>query len=105
MKTLSPAPTVRPIAAQGNTLGNSTRDGQALNGRPNTKDSDRWQIGGARSWAALAGLPSVSLHLPRALPWATVVCPFGAEESRANPAAALAAKVDVHLQKMGAVWK
>ena len=105
MKPLLVAPTARSIAAQGNALGNSTRDGQALKGRPN---GGTWRTGCTPSWVALSGLVAVSWPQPRALPWAALGCPFGAEESRAaraNPAAALAAKVDQHLQKMGAVWK
>jgi hypothetical protein len=105
MKAISPAPTARSIAAQGNALGSGRPHGQALKGRPN---GGTWRIGCTQSWAALSGLRAVSSHLPRALPWAAIGCPFGAEESKAArtcPDAALAAKVDQHLQKMGAVWK
>ena len=115
MSTIFIAPTARSIAAQGNALGSGARDGQALKGRPN---GGTWRIGGTQSWVAPSGLRAVSWHLPRALPWATVGGPVGAEESHAARTCpgglssvalakleALAAKVDQHLQKMGAVWK
>ena len=95
MNTISPAPTVRPIPAQGNALGSGTTTSQALKGR---HKSAAWRTGLACIWAAPSGLSSFSLTIPRALPWAGMGCPFGAEESSA-------ARVDEHLKKMGAVWK
>ena len=95
MSTIFIAPTARPIIAQGNALGSGIRDGQALKGRPN---GGTWRIGDTQSWVAPSGLNSFSLALPRALPWAGMVCPFGAEELSVN-------RVHQHLQKMGAVWK
>ncbi len=95
MNTISPAPTVRPIVAQGNALGFGTTMHQALKGRPN---GGAWRTGCATGWAAPSGLNSFLSCLPRALPWAGMGCPFGAEEPSAN-------RVYKHLQKMGAVWK
>ena len=116
MSTIFIAPTARSIAAQGNALGIGVpQKPGALKGRPN---GGTWRIGGTQSWVAPSGLRAVSWHLPRALPWATVGGPVGAEESHAARTCpgglssvalakveALAAKVDQYLQKMGAVWK
>lgn len=94
------APTARSISAQGNALGTGIpRMPGALKGRPNAKGGDRRRIGRAASWAALSGLRAVSWLQLRALPWAAIGCPFGAEES------VRVARVDQHLQKRGAVWK
>ena len=95
MITPAPAPTVRPIPAQGNALGIGAIAHEALKGRPK---GETWRTRPARSWVAPSGLPLFSLGLPRALPWAGMVCPFGAQES-------FAARVDGHLKTMGAVWK
>jgi hypothetical protein len=97
MNTISPAPTVRPmpvapkarsIAAQGNALGSGDPTRQAMKGRPN---GGLWRIRCAQGWAALSGLPAVSWAIPRALPWATIGCPFAAEERNAT-------RVDGHLR-------
>ena len=79
MNTISPAPTVRPMPAQGNALGSGTRMGQALKGRPK---GAAWRAGMACGWDAPSGLPSFSFGLPRALPWAGMGCPFGAQAAR-----------------------
>lgn len=100
------APKARSIAAQGNALGigiprkpGALLRSREANGRPNSKGGDRRRIGRAPSWVALSGLRAVSWPQPRALPWAAIGCPFGAEES------VRVARVDQHLQKMVAVWK
>ena len=91
----SSAPTVRPMPAQGNALGAHAKAGQALKGRDIRADC---RSGIARVWAAPSGLDLISWILPRALPWAGMMCPFGAQKPSA-------ARVDGHLKKMGAVWK
>lgn len=90
VRPMSVAPTVRPIAAQGNALGSGTHNGQGLKGRPK---GGTCQIGGHQSWVAPSGLRAVSRAIPRALPWAGMECPVGAEERHA-------AKVDQHLKRM-----
>ena len=88
-------PTVQPMPAHGNALGDRTATGQALKGRA---------IGGvcrsgmARVWAAPSGLGLISLLLPRALPWAGMVGPFGAQKPGAR-------RVAEHRKQRGAVWQ
>ena len=72
-----PAPTVRPIPAQGIALGPRPAIVQALKGRPKTAFR---VIAPTRKYAAPSGLHFVSSARPRALPWAGIVCPVGAQE-------------------------
>lgn len=76
MTTPSPAPTVRPNPAQGTALGTCPALNQALKGR--TKGRLQ-HMGRAKVWIAPSGLSSCAMDLPRALPWAAIESPFGAE--------------------------
>ena len=71
------APTVRSMTAQGIALGHHDNRSQALKGRPKT--ACRQHAPTAR-YAAPSGLHSLSSARPRALPWAGMVCPVGAQE-------------------------
>ena len=71
------APTVRSIPAQGNALGHGKNSSKALKGRP--KPAFR-VIAPTRKYAAPSGLHFVLSARPRALPWAGIVCPVGAQE-------------------------
>ena len=71
------APTVPPIPAQGIALGYRDNKSQALKGRPKTACR---QHAPAARYAAPLGLHSLSSARPRALPWAGMVCPVGAQE-------------------------
>jgi hypothetical protein len=72
------APKGRNTKAQGNALGKrSGSDNQALKGR---------NMRPPGSYLALSGLPiSCSTRSPRALPWALVLRPFGADQGRQTP--------------------
>jgi len=71
------APKVRPNPAQGNALGLDSKDIRVLKGRPM---NGFCAIKPAHGYAALSGLVSWLSVRPRALPWAAIVCPLGAQE-------------------------
>ncbi len=71
------APKVRPNSAQGNALGSHAKKIQALKGRPMNGSC---AIKTAHGYAALSGLVSSLSVRPRALPWATIACPLGAQK-------------------------
>ncbi len=73
----TPAPTVRPIPAQGNALGYCGRRSRALKGRPNSGFRANTPT---RKCAAPSWLKFFSSARPRALPWAGILCPVGAQE-------------------------
>lgn len=83
------------MPAQGNALGFRNRTRRALKGRP---IGGVWRVGPTYRWVAPSGLGLILARLPRALPWAGMACPFGAQKRSAR-------RVDEHLKKMGAVWK
>jgi hypothetical protein len=72
-----PAPTVLPIPAQGNALGSGPKSIRALKGR--SKNGFR-PIAPAPRYTAPSGLDSFLSARPRALPWAGMACPVGAQE-------------------------
>lgn len=71
------APTVRHIPAQGSALGHRRKGYRALKGR--SKNGFR-PIAPAPRYTAPSGLDSFLSARPRALPWAGMVCPVGAQE-------------------------
>jgi hypothetical protein len=59
----------------------------ALKGRANALSSDAIRGLHPSRWVALSGLASFVDAIPRALPWAALVCPVGAQIRSANGAA------------------
>jgi DUF1016 N-terminal domain len=74
---LRPAPKVRSIPARGKALGSRFASIRALKGRPK---NELFRHAPATRYAAPSGLNSLSFTRPRALPWAGMVCPVGAQE-------------------------